>query len=591
MAEDNTNNEQSNNEEKKEDDFGALTGDSDSGGLGNLPPLSDFESSTPAGGESDSGLPPLSGFDSDPAPSPGGLPPVDSIPVETPKPTGGAIKAKPPGYEESNFDTPHVQSGVDTPMPVSGEGSGFQDLAADSDFSPETPEIGPGPDSDMDTPMFDSAFGGDGGFDPGVDTPAPTQAMGEEPFGAPGFDDGGFAPDAFGDGGLDTGTPVPDFSPDTAVPGQGLATPVPPGKKAKKVKSGGGVTGILVTFVFLLIGLALGVGGGAFLADKLDFLSFNPLLKTISANEDDITRLNGTVSALRSAKAILEELDTTAGNLEELVKEVETRAAELAEVTKRAEAATAKYNEERKKLSQVEAELDDKNEQYTLAHQEYQELEGEMAIVQARTDGLSAEIDRLTSLVGELEAADRRRSATKVTLASNIEQLESHIREGIPLTPPKYNRAVRLQRVLDLKDKVGQSNWASPELLNEYTSLYIEELRIGTSTDYFFARIPVVDKIGNTQVKWAECLMNGSWSVYYLTRDGANIGEYKNVAPSGLADYEIVEAVDGAVRADIEQTVKAARVDGFEETLAPALDKKSAILEGDTNLQRSFDSL
>ncbi len=73
-------------------DFGALTG-GDSG-LGNLPPLSDFESSA-GGGGFDSGLPPLSAIDPSSDKdriSIGGLPPISDIPVETPIPTGGAIR-------------------------------------------------------------------------------------------------------------------------------------------------------------------------------------------------------------------------------------------------------------------------------------------------------------------------------------------------------------------------------------------------------------------------------------------------------------------------------------------------------------------
>src|SRR5690606_1120401 len=147
-----------------EDEFNNL-GDSDSG-LGNLPPLSDFDSGD--GGDADRGGLPPAGKSSGGI---GSLPPISDIPLETPQPAGGNIKPTPRSFGDAaeDFDTP--TSDLDSPVP-SRSGTGFQDLAADSDFSPETPEIGPGPDSDIETPMFDSAFGAGGTFDSSSETPA-----------------------------------------------------------------------------------------------------------------------------------------------------------------------------------------------------------------------------------------------------------------------------------------------------------------------------------------------------------------------------------------------------------------------------------
>ena len=123
----------------------------DEGGLGNLPPLSDFDSS-------DSGLPPLGSLsDSGGKGSIGGLPPIGDIRVETPVPSGGAIKPPPPGFEmEAEFETPTFE----TPG-VGSKIQGFKSSFPGDDFNPETPEIGAGEPS-LDTPMFDSAFGGGG---------------------------------------------------------------------------------------------------------------------------------------------------------------------------------------------------------------------------------------------------------------------------------------------------------------------------------------------------------------------------------------------------------------------------------------------
>ena len=143
MTEDKQREEESKENSKKEKDM------SSDSGLGNLPPLSDFDSKP--GVASDSGLPPLSDFDTGTSDH-GGLPPISDIDIQTPEPTGGYVRPAPPGFD-SGKKPPAEEKFSST--------TGFQDLAADSDFSPETPEIGPGPgpDVNVDTPMFDSAFG------------------------------------------------------------------------------------------------------------------------------------------------------------------------------------------------------------------------------------------------------------------------------------------------------------------------------------------------------------------------------------------------------------------------------------------------
>ena len=210
MADDTTN-----DGNQDDEDFGALTGgsdssDSDSFGMGSLPPLSDFDS-TEGEGAGDSDLPPLDTPDSDTTDEGpiSGLPPIVDIRVDTPAVRPSDLDTptpskpdEPPTPTPAGFDTPGDQ--LDSPEPA---GLGFQDFAADSDFSPETPEIGPGPDSDIETPMFDSAFGGDSDdFSTGsTGTSAPTQAMEPPLFGSQSeIDRGGPAAGGVGrvDGGL-----------------------------------------------------------------------------------------------------------------------------------------------------------------------------------------------------------------------------------------------------------------------------------------------------------------------------------------------------------------------------------------------------
>ena len=295
-------------ESKEEEDFGALTGggdsespeeadsesseeadsesseeaDSDTFGMGSLPPLSDFDSTE--GESSDSDLPPLDTPSDDDEGPISGLPPIVDIKVDTPavRPSDLDTPTDRESGPDATPDTPAEMlntpspAGFATPSPdldsPSGGGLGFQDFAADSDFSPETPEIGPGPDSDIETPMFDSAFGGDSDdfSTGGQSTPAPTQAMETPLFGSQPEAEGGgmgFDDDAFGahtpDVAADAGTPVPDFSPDT---GAGLATDTDmplggmqaPGKKR-------GLVGVLVNVVLLMVGVAIGIGISPFI--------------------------------------------------------------------------------------------------------------------------------------------------------------------------------------------------------------------------------------------------------------------------------------------------------------------------------------
>ena len=205
----------------------------DDSGLGNLPPLSDFDSGS--GLDPDAELPPLGNFETRDS-GMSGLPPLGEIPIETPNPSGGNIRPAPPGFEGSASGIPSF----------GGRGTGFQDLAADSDFSPETPDIGPGPDTSLDTPIFDSAFGPSDSsftFTPATPTPAPTQAMetpvfGEQDFGGGG---GGVIGGFTAPTGGASGTPVPDFGPDTGFGGSDGGFGMPPlgGPSGSSVGPGG----------------------------------------------------------------------------------------------------------------------------------------------------------------------------------------------------------------------------------------------------------------------------------------------------------------------------------------------------------------
>lgn len=557
-------------------------------GLGNLPPLSDFDSAS--GVSSDSGLPPLGSLDRG-ASSDGGLPPLGDIGIETPRPTGGNIKPSPPDFDTG---TEVFSSG----SPFRSSGSGFQDLAADSDFSPETPEIGPGPESDVDTPMFDSAFGGGSAFDAAVQTPAPTQAMETPLFGAGG---GGSAFDAgaFGGGGgtpFGGGTPMPDFSPDTGIgmeqvgvgmAGAGASTAAPPPRGSS---TGSLILGFLLGAVIALIG---GIIAGPYVLPKLPMI---PEMLPPTQKDVQITQLKSTVA--QKQKQIDDfiknppttQLTLSEDQLNDLIKQIQEKNAELQTVQANLDSEGAKYAKLVEDKRQIEDDIATLNAQYMQTEEEYQALRNETSIMQARQKGLIAEVDRLTGLVGNLEEATERSNATRAALAFAVDRLYIQVKEGIPLTPEQFSRDSRIAAVEQLREQVQQAPYVTAELQNAYTDLYLQELRIASTEAYFFARIIVTDKYGAKYTKWAECLSKGNWGVYYRTLDGTNIGSFENTGTAETPQWSYRENLPNDVKKQIESDIIASRTEGFEEKVSVLAEKQIELQEG-TPLQRAFDSL
>lgn len=591
----------------KDKDNSSKTPEDDSG-LGNLPPLSDFDSS----GGSDSGdedsLPPLGSFESDSGSgglkrsSLGGLPPIGDVSVETPNPTGGNIKAAPPGFESAEFESPGFET---PPPPKRGAGTGFQDLAADSDFSPETPEIGPGPDSDVDTPMFDSAFGGGSDtFTPSFETPAPTQAMETPMFGQgaptgeiPGFDDGAFAPG----GGFDMGTPAPDFSPDTGMTGGMGGAPVPPPSPAPVARAekkrggggGGGKSGVLIAVLAAVVLLIVGLAVGPYLSTTyLTFLP-NPLKAEVEAKDAEVLRLNKRVDELQ-------KLQTPGGEgpvvsqekIDEMIQQQKTLTESIAKLEQQQQEAQGNLDRTSTQLDQVRADLDARNEEFVRAQEAFDDLQNQTAIVQARQLGLLAEVDRLTTLTGGLEDANERRRLTKEALLHSVDQLMVVVKEGIPLTPEKFSHRDRVAAVEALRGKVEAAKWVDPQLLDEYTALYTKELEIADSTDYFFAKVPTTDRFGGKADKWAECVMRGNWAVAFRTLDGKDIGVYENIAPAGNPPvFGFRTQLVKEAQMMVENEVFSMRPADYEKKLQ-AIAEKQIISQGDgTEYQQVFDSL
>lgn len=600
-----------------DEDFGALTSGSsssgsgkDEGGLHSLPPLSEFDSASDASsGQSDSDLPPLdtpgTGDDDEGF---SGLPPIVDIKVDTPAVRPSDLDTPTPGKRTPAKRTPSRRTPagpgsaktVATPSPAgfktpsdsdlaspSDGGFGFQDFAADSDFSPETPEIGPGPDSDIETPMFDSAFGGDSDeFTSTARSSAPTQAMSTPTFGAT-PSGGGFGDDAFGAVTPDQGTPVPDFSPDTGagMRDTGGLTPAPVGGGGRR---GGGIKGVLITVGVAIIALIAGVFAGPFAIDKVPGVP-NPFADDLAEKDRQIQDRDRQIADLRKIRDAGAE-GVSREDLDKLIAEFNQMTAEKTrteqDLAQRQEELTTLNNQ----LALVRADIDEKNNQFIESQELLEDLINETAITRARHEGLLAENERLTEAVGELEVANARSVSTKDTLQHNSELLIIQIQGGSPLTPARYSYQERLARATQLKDKIQRAKWVDPQLLDEYTSLYLSELAIASSREYFFARIPVKDELGNTYYTWAECLMNGNWSVYFQSIDGKVVGSYENTAGSGPPKYEFRQDLPEGMRLDIIEALEAARPANWEEKFAD-LQEKQAIYDNKTALQRNFSSL
>lgn len=555
-----------------------------SSGLGNLPPLSDFDSQDDM--TSDGGLPPLGNFDSDKDEDEdsGGLPPISDIEVETPEPAGGNIRPAPVG-----FDSGFGAASMDTPAPSSSfmrSPGSFQDLGSDSDFSPETPELGPGPSSGIDTPTFDTAFGG-GGFQSPTRTPAPTQAMETPLFGAP-SGPGGFDPGAFG--GDFGGTPAPDFGADTDMGGARAPQPM---MVAPEPRGGGGV-GALAVVVVALVALIAGIFGGPFVADQ-SFMNWmpNPAKQKLDDAQQQIGNLearNRQLNAdLQEARNLIPKpgeggIEITPEALEQLQRDIVAAQSELA-------ATNQSLQDAKTNLASVEQDLQQKSEEVFQAQEQFTALETATKITQARRDGLEAEAARLTDQVGQLEDAAVRSDASKQALMHNVERLLAQVREGMPLTPDKYNHAARVEAVEALRTQVAEAKWVTPALMNAYNETVQKEIAIANASEYFFAKVSVTDRFGTKVEKWAECLMNGNWSVYYRTLDGKNIGVYENLASAGeLPLWGYNEGLPKEAQEAIEARVVNARVPDYQEKVE-FLAAKQMAEQGETNFQRNFDSL
>lgn len=251
----------------------------------------------------------------------------------------------------------------------------------------------------------------------------------------------------------------------------------------------------------------------------------------------------------------------------------------------------AQISEKQAALQAIEADIAAKNEQFVAAQEAYENLINETEIVKARQTGLLAEIERLTNQVGKLEEANARSLAIKEAFLLDIDKLIIQIKESLPLTPEKYSLHERLARAESLRQKAESASWITPELQQEFTKLYLDELDLAKRQEYFYAKINVKDSMGLPTNKWAECLMKGAWGVYYRTLDGKNIGVFQNIKPNSITPvWGFQEGLPPTVVAQIEQEIILARPPDFEQVVVKLAEKQLSV-ESKSKIQKLYSSL
>lgn len=363
--------------------------------------------------------------------------------------------------------------------------------------------------------------------------------------------------------------------------GMAVAAAGPPRKESGKFGLG--------MVIGLLVALLIGALARPFGEPYLGFLP-NPQTAELEAARaqaeqlqqqlDKVTKVQTGPGGMEISEERVAELTT---QISQLTADAQARTAELQTIE--TEVATKSDN-----LAAVEQDLADRNEEFLAVQEAFEDLQNETAIVQARQKGLASEVDRLTGLVGELEDANIRRTATKEALEHSIDRLFIQVREGLPLTPEKFAHGDRVQAVENLRGEVAEAKWVTPALLQAYTDLYVKELQIAGAEEYFFAKMNVSDELGTMVPKWSECLMVGNQAVYYRSLDGKNVGMFTNVGNSENPTWGLREDLPQEVKAEIQARVFASRVPGFEQKLQALAEKELASQEGST-FQRAFSSL
>jgi len=391
-----------------------------------------------------------------------------------------------------------------------------------------------------------------------------------------------------GFGGEAIGEPPPATPPPVAPP-PAMPDMQPPFEPEKK---GGGIAGMLTSKpVIAIVALIIGAGG-VYSAVRFGLVELMPTAKPPTTQfivgqaqlKQQIEQLQNRVTGYEQAFGVSS------------IEQAKAEAAELAE--RRASQGTIDVirqkvrdmEEKEQKYEELEAYLDEINDAITTANQDLKGTQSELTIVTARNEGLKGEVAKLESLVGKLEDANNRRVAVKEAVEESIALLAAQLKDSSPLVPPEFNKDKRIARVEALRNKLAGSNWAYPELIKEFASLFVEEIKLNSEQHHFLAKLPL-EVQGQPTQRWCECLSLGTWAVYFQTLDRRLVGVFMNTAEAGRPKYEFITELTNVEKGQIRAELERMRPESFDEQVARLPGVAKQVVKQKGGLARFFDLL
>jgi len=380
-------------------------------------------------------------------------------------------------------------------------------------------------------------------------------------------------------GGQSPGTPP--VAPPPVMPDMGISPDLE--------KKGGGIFGFakpVVAVLCLLIG-----AGGMFAAVHFGFLSIGagsgkPGGPTVLIGREQlqqqIRQLESRISAYNNAVGTEQQAQTMAAELQER---------RMAEATMETVREKTKLLEEREaRFDELGIYLDEINDSITTANEELNRTRSEVDIYTARREGLRGEVARFESLVGKLEAANNRRVSVKETLEESLTLFMVGLKESAPLVPPEFEKDKRIARTETLQNKLARTNWAYPALIQEFTDLFVDEIKLNSKQHYFIAKLPLEVK-GEKVDRWCECLALGTWAVYFQTIDRRIVGVFMNTAEVGRPTYEYITKMANFEKTQIRAEIERVRPEDFEERVAMLPGVAQHVIKQKGGIARFFDLL
>ena len=326
--------------------------------------------------------------------------------------------------------------------------------------------------------------------------------------------------------------------------------------------------GVLKTLLTVIVGIAIGGAVLYFVAPIVGILQKPGATggAGIAIGDESLKREIENLRRQLDGYNVLGTVDKIKAERDELVKRQQAQGT-LADLEDKLRDALDKEEE----YDALTRDLEGLNEKVASSQEVLEITNTQIAEADSRLGGLRTEIARFEEQVGKLAVADSRRQAVKAALLRDVEQLIVQIRKGIPLAPPEYQKQVRIARAQKIRDELENSNWVRPELLEEYTQLYLEELQMATQENYFIAKIPLMEK--NKEVmKWAECVSIGNRFTYFETLDRKFTGVCRNTNPEGAVPrYELLVDLPRTELMEVRDIMAQFRPEDFEERIRAQL--------------------